>query len=285
MAGQELEPGAYSASPKAVNMLIVSNNLSAGDSAFDPSLPIEEAKARINTSVLSYVRTMGVFGRSANIAVALPYSIGNLEGRYIGEFTQVYRSGLRDPVIRFAVNLYGTPAMKLKEFARSRQKTNVGMSLTVIAPLGQYDPAKLINVGANRWAWKPEMGLTQAYGRWTLELYAGAWLFTDNNNFYGGRTRSQDPIGSVQFHIIRTLRPRMWLAFDANYYTGGRTSVNGFPNADLQQNSRVGLTLAIPIDRRQSLKIGFSRGARTSVGADFNAFTVAYQYLWGGGIQ
>lgn len=264
-------------------MLILSNNLSAGDLAFDPSLPIEEAKARINTSVLSYVRTLGILGRSANVAVALPYSFGTLEGRYIGEFTQVHRSGLRDPVFRLAVNLYGTPAMRLKEFASYRQRTNVGVSLTVVAPLGQYDPAKLINIGANRWAWKPELGLSHALGKWTIELYAGTWLFADNNNFYGGRTRRQDPIGSAQFHIIRTLRPRLWVAFDANFYTGGRTSVNGAPNADLQQNSRFGFTLALPIDRRQSLKVGFSRGALTSVGADFNALTVAYQYLWGGG--
>ncbi len=265
-------------------MLVVANNLSSGDLTFDPSLPVEDATARINTSVLSYVRTVGFLKRSANVAIGIPYSAGNLQGKYIGEFTQAYRSGLRDPVVRFAVNLYGTPALRVKEFARHRKNTNVGASITIIAPLGQYDPAKLINVGANRWAWKPEVGLSHAFRKWTVELYAGAWMFTDNNEFYGGRIRRQDPIGSMQLHVVHTFRPRLWAAFDANFYAGGRTSVNGVANADLQRNSRFGFTLALPIERRQSLKFAFSRGAVTSIGADFNAFTVAYQYLWGDGL-
>ena len=45
---------------------------------------------------------------------------------------------------------------------------------------------------------------------------------------------------------------------------------------------RVGVTFPAPLGRRQSFKFTYSRGAFTTIGADFDAFDVAYQYLWGG---
>lgn len=282
--GQELEPGAYSVSPVGVNIVVLANNLSAGDLSFDPAVPIEEASATLNTTVLGYVRTLNVLGRSGNVGIVLPYTFGNLEGRYLGEFQMVSRSGLRDPSVRYAVNLYGSPAMNLKEFSGHRRKTNLGASLALIAPLGQYDPAKLINVGTNRWSFKPEVGLSHALGRWTLEAYAGVWLFTDNKNFFNGKLRQQKAIGSSQVHVIRTFRPRLWASFDANFYVGGRTTIDGKLNSDLQRNSRLGATFAIPLAPRQSLKFAYSRGARTTVGADFDSLTLSYQFLWGGGL-
>ena len=65
--------------------------------------------------------------------------------------------------MRFAVNLYGAPAMDLEEFASYRRKTNVGASLVIVAPLGQYDPARFVNIGTNRWAAKPEVGLSRPF--------------------------------------------------------------------------------------------------------------------------
>jgi hypothetical protein len=280
-SGQELEPGAFSVSPVGVNILVVTNAFMGGDVTFDPALPVEDANATINTTALAYVRSLSFFGRSANAGFVAPYGIGHVEGFYIGEFTEIDRSGFRDPVLRFAFNLYGAPAMDLKSFSSYRQKTNIGVSLVAALPLGEYDPSKMINLGSNRWALKPELGLSRAMGRWTLELYGGVWVFTDNTDFFGGRTRSQDPIGSAQVHVLYTFGPRLWAAFDANFYAGGQTSVDGRLNQDLQKNSRAGITVAVPLDPRQSLKFSYSRGAFTTIGADFHALAVGYQYLWG----
>ena len=283
-SAQELEPGAYSISPVGVNVLVAAYTFSGGDIAFDPTLPVEDASARVHTTSIGYVRSVNVFGRSANVGVGVPLTAGHLEGIVVGEFTETDRLGLRDPRFRFAVNLYGAPAMSLEEFAAYQQETNVGVSLVVAPPLGEYDATKLVNLGSNRWSFKPEVGLSRAIGRWTLELYVGAWLFTDNKNFFGGSIREQDPIGSAQIHLLRTFKPRMWIAFDANFYAGGRTTVDGTLNLDLQRNSRLGATYALPLDARQSLKFSYSRGAYTTIGADFHAIGFAYQYLWGGGL-
>jgi len=280
-AGQELEPGAYSPAPIGLNIAVVAVTYSAGDLAFDPTGPIQNAEAEISATAVGYVRTLAVAGHQANAGLVLAYARGPLEGDVLGEHQQIHRSGLADPRVRFAVNLLGGPALAPKAFATTPQaRTTLGASLVVSLPLGQYMPDKLINIGNNRWAFKPELGLRHVIGRWTLEADAGAWLFTDNTNFYNGQTRSQDPIGSFQAHVMYTFKPRCWLAFSSNYYSGGRTAVNGVDSQALQRNSRIGLTLALPLSPRQSLKLGYSRGAFTTLGADFDSYAVAFQNVW-----
>jgi len=281
--GQQLEPRAYSVSPVGTNIVVLGYGRSTGDIAFDPSLPITDASAKINGAFAGYFRSVSFFGRSANVSVALPYVWGNLQGNVGGQFQQVRRSGLGDPSVRFAVNLYGARAMDLKKFSKYRQKTVIGASVVVVAPLGQYDPAKAINLGGNRWACKPEIGISRAVRRLSLDFYLGAWLFTANNNFQG-RTRTQSPIASSQFHLSYNVKPKLWVAFDATFYAGGRTTLNGVRGNDLQRNSRIGGTLSLKLDRRQSLKFAYSRGAFTNIGADFQSVSVAYQYLWGRGL-
>jgi len=284
-ASQELEPRAYSVSPVKTNFVVLSNAYAAGDLTFDPSLPVEDGSANINTMVAGYFRSMNVLGRSGNFTVVVPYSSGTVQGVLAGEYTQVSRSGLRDPSIRFAINLYGAPAMHLKEFASWNKKTVIGASVVVVAPLGQYDTAKLVNIGSNRWSFKPELGWSRRFGRWVLDAYGGVWLFTDNKTFYPGlRTRSQAPIVSTQFHLTYNIRPRLWAGVNANFYSGGRTSIDRVPNQDLQKNSRFGGTLSIPLTRRQSFKFSYSTGAYTTIGADFQAFAVGWQYFWGAGL-
>ena len=280
---QELEPRAYSVSPVGVNILVLSYMNSQGDVVFDPTLPVEDATATINTAVLGYVRSVDFFGRSANVAVQIPYTVGTAKGRAFGDFQSIRRSGLPDSRLRFSVNLRGAPAMNLGEFVQYRQKTNLGTSFVLIPPNGQYDPNKLINLGSNRWAFKPELGLSRAFGRWVLDLYGGVWLFSANKNFTGS-TRQQDPIGTSQVHLSYTLRRRLWVAFNANYFVGGRTAVDGIRRFDLQRNSRLGATISVPVGKRQSIRFAYSSGAFTTVGADFKRVAVAYQYLWGGGL-
>ena len=98
------------------------------------------------------------------------------------EARRITRSGLADPRLKLSVNLLGGRALTPQEFARAprAQPTIVGVSLAVAPPLGQYTGRKLINIGANRWAFKPEVGVSHALGRWTIEGYGGVVLFTTN---------------------------------------------------------------------------------------------------------
>ena len=189
------------------------------------------------------------------------------------------RFGLGDPRLKIAINLYGAPAMTRQEFASYQQRLIVGVSLTVGLPLGQYDSAKLINIGTNRWSIRPELGISRTYGQWVVELMAGVWLFTDNTEFVGGRTREQAD-RREQVHLTYKFNPGTWLAVDANFFTGGRTTIGGKENLDLQRNSRMGATFSTVVGRGKAIRMLYSRGAYTTIGADFNSVAASYSYLW-----
>jgi hypothetical protein len=282
-AGQELNPGAYTVSPVGANFVGTTFQFSSGDLTFDPAVPIQEAHSRLSTIALSYGRALDVAGRSGTLLVVVPLVGGRQHGIVLGQFAEATRRGIADMQVRMGVNVYGAPAMTLRELAQSGRRTALGVSLTMSIPVGQYDPAKLINLGTNRWAFKPEVGFTHnTGGRWLFEVYGGVWLFTTNHEFFSNSVRSQQPIGSSQFHVRYTFKPGLWLSANANFYSGGRTTVDGKVNFDLQRNSRAGATFNLPLTRYDALRFAISRGAYTTIGADYTSVSAGYTHAWGG---
>jgi hypothetical protein len=278
---QELEPGAYTVSPVGINVLNVSYAFNTGDVTFDPSLPIEEASATIHTGSVAVARSINFAGRSSTILVAVPIVGGHVEGVYLGQPAAVDRTGLGDMRIRLGVNLYGEPARRMPEFAKtSRSRMAIGASVMVVPPTGQYDPARIINLGLNRWAFKPEAALIRNAGRWLFEIYGGAWLFTSNDDFLNGHTRSQAPLASMQFSLRRTFQQGLWVSANANFYRGGRTTVDDLAKQDFQSNSRVGTTVSVPLSPRNTLRFAVSRGAYTTIGANFLAVSASFQQIF-----
>ena len=280
VSAQELDPGAYWPLPRGLNIVTGVGGVNWGDVTFDPALPVEDASATITSTAVSFTRAFNLAGRSANAGASLPIVGGHVEGVYLGQHTEVDRFGLGDPRLRLAVNLYGAPTMTPREFASYRQRFIVGVSFVAVPPLGQYDSTKVINLGTNRWSFKPELGLSQTYGKWVVEFMIGAWFFTDNTDFFGGRTREQDRIVATQFHFTRRFSSAMWLAADANFYQGGQTTVGGTENLDLQKNSRIGATFSKGLGGGHAIRAAVSRGAYTTIGADFTSIAFAYNYAW-----
>ena len=127
--------------------------------------------------------------------------------------------------------------MKLSQMRTWRQKTLIGASLKIVAPTGQYDPTKLINLGGNRWAIKPELAYSGRFGHFVLDGYAAVWFFTENHEFFsrnqyfsGTRAQTQEPILALETHVSYDVRPRFWVSLDGNFWRGGRTSLNGVQN-------------------------------------------------------
>ncbi len=279
-SAQELEPRAYRTMPTGLNALAFVYVFSSGNVVTEPSTPIEDLEAEAHTIVLGYVRSFGLFGRSANLMLSMPYVYMSASATLGGSFVEGDRGGWATPRARLAVNLLGGPALKPKEFAKYKQGRNLGVSLTVAPPGGQYTSDHLINFGTNRWGIKPEIGYSSIKGKWIFEGAVGVWVFTTNTDAPGGVTRQQNPIGSFQGHISYNFTPRLWMALNANYFTGGETTIDGVDKDDLQKNSRVGLTLSFAVGRRKSIKLAVHTGAITSVGADFDIASVTYQVIW-----
>jgi hypothetical protein len=277
---QEIEPHAYSPAPVGLNFLMLTLTRSSGGVAVDPTLPIGNVDATINSANVSYQRTFALLGRTASAGVVLPYAWGEVSGDVFEERQSVTRSGLADARLRLAVNLFGGPAVGRQEFAAQTRSTQIGASVVIVAPTGEYDSSKLINLGSNRWAVKPEVGWYQPLGPWTFELAAGVWVFGDNPDFYGNVRREQDPVTSIQTHLGYTFRPRLWLAADWTYYRGGATRVDGVHKRDLQESSRTGLVLSVPVSPLYQFKFAWSDGVTTRIGGDFTTFSVAVQRAW-----
>ncbi|MEX3978235.1 transporter [Paraburkholderia sp. EG287A] len=277
---QELEPRTYSPSPVGTNFLLLGYAHVSGDVLTDPSLPITGVSAQLNNLVLGYVRTFALAGRAASIGVAVPFVSGDLSGLVIGAPTEVHRAGLGDVQFRFALNLIGTPALSPEEFARAPPATSLGASVTIQAPTGQYVPSRLVNVGNNRWAFKPEFGISQPWGNWFFEASAGVWLFTDNTNFFNDKNKSQSPLAVAQLHGGYSFRPGLWLAVDLGYALGGATQVNGGSSSAHQANARAGVTLAVPLGRGWSAKLAYSQGFVVRAGGNYRIVSVAIQYRW-----
>jgi hypothetical protein len=278
---QELEPRAYAPLPTGTNFFVVSFARSTGSVLLDPSVPVTDVRATANALAVALGRSFDLFGRQALIVGALPYATAKATGKVQEASATVTRSGLADARFKLSVVLAGSDALGPAAFARQPRRPTFGVSLTFAAPTGQYDPMHLVNIGGNRWGYKPEAGLSYPRGKWTFELAGGAWFYLHNPEFFPGTAlRTQEPIGSVQAHVGYSFRRDIWVALDGNWYAGGRTDINGVPKADFQRNSRVGLTFAMPLAKRQSLKFSYSAGATTTIGGDFDTVSVSYQYVW-----
>jgi hypothetical protein len=280
VCAQDLEPRAYSASPVGTNFIVANFARLTGAVLTDPSLPITEVQAEIDVQSFGYARSFGLAGRSASVGVVVPFSQGDISGNVFDAPREVHRAGLGDVRMRFAMNFIGAPALTPQEFRRRVPTTSLGASLSIVTPTGKYVPRQLINVGSNRWAFKPEIGLSQPIGNWFAEVSAGVWLFGDNNAFFRDQRRSQAPLSVLQLHAGYNFRPGMWLAADIGRYAGGRTRLNGIANQDRQENSRYGLTLSVPLAAGWSGKMSWSKGWATRAGGDFTAVSLTLQYRW-----
>jgi hypothetical protein len=263
------------------NFLVGSFTRSSGAVVFDPTLPVSDVNATVDGYALAVGHSFGLFGDLALVTVGLPYVTADITGKIQEQAASTSRSGLADARLKFSINLIGNPAMHASEFVKAPRKMIVGASVLVQAPTGQYYPTKLINIGNNRWAVKPEVGVSIPIRRVDADLYAGGWFFSSNDAFYPGTLmRTQDPVLAVQAHVSWTLRPRAWVAFDSTWYSGGSSRVADGAASSGVNNSRAGVTLSLPAGRRYSLKIAYGSGVTVRTGTNFTTWAVAWQALW-----
>ena len=279
LSAQDLNPRAYTRVPVDLPFIVAGFGYTYGSVLLDPTLPIQDLEAKVETPSLGVGTTFSLFGLTSQAFVALPYSWAQVSGKVVGEDSSITRSGLGDTRFRLSVLFLGAPAVTMAQFAKSSPQSVLGASITVIAPTGQFLSDKLINLGTNRWSFKPEIGLSYMVTKqWFIDLYAGVWLFTNNDSFYPGNSvRSQDPLIALQTHISYNFNPIMWAAIDLTYYTGGQSSINNLYNDDRQNNSRIGSTFNFPISKQSAIKIAYSTGAIIRFGSNFSTISAAWQ--------
>ncbi len=282
LSAQDLSPRAYVITPLHWNAVTLTYGYYDGALVLNGTLPAKNATGTYSVPVASVYHSFRMFGHSANIVAALPYGVGTFQGKLEGREEQIYRSGLLDSTYRLSVNLKGGPPMDVPEFRKWKQKTLIGVSLKIVAPTGQYDPAKFINWSANRWAFHPELGYSHRWDKVLLDAYGGVWFYTFDSSFFPGHTQqSEQPIGSFEGHLSYDWKPRTWVSLDGNFWFGGTTALNGISNSETRQtSSRIGATGSIRLNTHQSLKLSYSDGAYARFGGNYQSVSVAWQYSW-----
>ena len=277
---QELEPRALTNLPTGMNFLLVGYSYSQGDLLLDPGLPIEDLNGKLHTVFGAYLRSIKLFGLAGKVDIVAPWASGDWKGFYTGIDTSRSVSGMGDLRFRLSLNFLGSPALKLNKFSEYQPAKISGVSLQVIAPTGQYDPERLINLGSNRWAFKPQWGFARYMRNWIIETYLSAWFYSKNNDFWGGNELTQKPLGAIKIHFIRSFQKKWWVAFSTGYAFGGKTYLNGEEKDTRISTIRLGLNLGVPIGPHHTIRLtGFS-GIRLERGSDFDAIVLSYQYRW-----
>ena len=248
------------------------------DIFFDPTLLLENVEMKLNTLGGRYIRTFELFEKSARIDITQAYQEGKWTGLVDGLPASISRSGWSDTFVRVAMNLYGAPPLSGKEFGAYRSnvknETIIGVALKVRLPTGNYMEDKLINLGQNRFVFRPQLGIIHTRGKWTTELTGEIAFYTKNSEFFNGNTLEQKPLYIVHGHLIYAFKPKQWLAISAGYDHGGENKLNGVDKNDIKQNVGWKLSYTHPINRVSSIKV-FYLGTRTKESTGFDSETLA----------
>jgi hypothetical protein len=236
--------------------------------------------------VAGYIRTFDWFGKTARVDVTLPYAKGHWQGLLNGEAASVRRQGLADARLRLSVNLIGAPALRGKDFTRFRASnpvtTVLGAAVAITLPSGEYSSDQLLNLGANRWTVRPQLGVLHQRQKWQFEVTGSVFLFGDNDNFWQGTVREQDPLWFIQGHIIYTFKPGLWGSFSGGYGHGSRSTISGLPTADDSRLRYWKVSLGVPINARQGLNFGFAVGtSNTRSDGDLKRFALGWSMMFG----
>jgi hypothetical protein len=278
---QDLEPRSYAVVPTGLHAAALSFTYSNGNVITQSGAPVQDLKVTNEVFNIGYVQTFTLFNKLARVAVGLPYGFLDGTAKFLGHDTAGTRAGFYDGRIKFGVNLLGSPVLTPKEFQKFQEHTVLGVSLVISVPVGQYFPEKLINLGSNRWGFKPEIGASHREGRLFYEVYTGIWFYTNNNVYLKTYSLDQKPLFSFQAHVDYTFKKGKYLALNGGFADGGETAINGVEQNNIQANWRIGGTFSTPIfNNHQSIKMMVNTGIATRAGQNYTALTLVYQYSW-----
>jgi len=280
-SAQEIEPRTFANTPVGLNFIAVGYTFQSGNVLFDSSLPIEDVNADLHMAFTRYLRTLPIGNKPAKLTVVLPLVAGHWEGFLEQEFRTRDANGMADLRFGLDILLWGAEARRASEPAIGDRDTVVGAGVVLVVPSGTYDSERLINLGSNRWSLRSQVGVAHKLGRWTVEVMGAVWLFSDNDDFFGGQHLDQSPLYVLKGDVVYSFRPGMWVGLGAGYGEGATSRIDGVVRNTLQTNWRFGGTFAYAIRPQHGISVTAFSGLTTRVGADFDSFGFAYQYLWG----
>lgn len=276
----------YDNAPIGVNQLGVGYAFGHGSGSIDPSLAIAGANLNLNQVTIEYARYFGLFHRLMRVEAAVP--VAHLAGAVTGSTIEGSTAASGDSSYAATMLLKGGPALSVAQFDDYRPATVLGVSLTVTAPTGRYNADRILNLGSDRWSFKPEIAWSHPFGpeqKWQLDAYANGHFYTDNTAYRGRRVLRQEPLAGCEGHISYSFKGNVWISLDTRYSFRGTTFVDGVDQGNAQQNLIVGSEMNWSINARHSLLLAVAKAAVHHNGPAIVGFSVKYDYTWGKGYR
>jgi hypothetical protein len=278
---QFTDPRTYENAPVGINQLELAYAYVRSNTSIDTSFVVSGAKLNLNQGLVDYTHYFAFLHRMAWVEASVP--IANLSGSITGTDIAGSTTGAGDSGYTAALLLKGGPALSPEQFANAKTITSIGLSLSITAPTGQYDRNKILNLGSDRWSFKPEFAISKPFGpeqHWVFDAYANSYFYTDNGSYRGAQVLRQQALLGLEGHISYTFNNSVWASLDTRYSFGGDTIVSGINQANRQQNFIFGSELAVSPNSRNSFTFEFARPAVHENGPSLVGFMVRYDYTW-----
>jgi Putative MetA-pathway of phenol degradation len=271
----------YDNTPVGTNQIELAYAYVHANASINTALIITGAELDANQGMASYARYFGLFHRLMWVEAGAP--IAGLNGSISGTGIQGSTTGMGDSSYQVAMLVKGGPALTAEQFEGHKPTTTLGVSFTMTAPTGSYHGNKILNLGADRWSFKPEFAVSHPFGpdqKWQFDAYANAYFFTDNTSYHGSEILRQEPLPGFEGHISYSFTDRLWASLDTRYSLRGSTFVNGVGQDNPQQNFILGSEINVSINARNSLLFEFAKALVHQNGPALVGFSVKYDYTW-----
>ena len=285
-SAQFTDPRNYENAPVGVNQIELSYAYVRANQSIDSSIVIGGAHLNLNQWTITYTRYFSLFRRMAWVAPSIPLAV--LDGTVSGTGISGSIGGAGDSSYEFAWLLKGGPALSPAEFKGYKPATVLGVSLNVTAPTGLYRADKILNLGSDRWSFRPEIGLSHPFGpdqKWTFDAYANSYFFTDSTRYHGDEILRQRPLPAFEGHISRAFGDRVVASLDARYSFRGDTSIDGVGQNDSQKNFVAGSEAIVSLNDQNQLTFIFEKAAVHENGPSVTGVALRYDYYWGRGYK
>jgi hypothetical protein len=281
----DLEPLKWNHIPLGTSFAGGAYAYTEADITVDPVLQLEDMEMTLDTVAAKYIYAFELFGKSARIGITQAYQKGRWSGLLDGTPAAIKRSGWSDTFVRIAANLYGGPPLGGKDFsdyrATRKEETIVGAALVLRLPTGDYMDDKLINLGQNRFAVRPQIGFLHTRNEWTTEVTAEIAFYTKNDDFFNGNELEQKPLLFTQAHLIRKLGPGEWASLSLGYNYGGENTVDGDDKDNRRQNIGWALSYSYPLSRKAGIKVSYLNSkTQESTGLDTESLIAGIAFAW-----
>ena len=274
----------YDNTPVGVNQVELTYAYAHANTSIDTSLIVEGAKFNVNQGTISYTRYFGLAQHLMWVEASLP--LANASGSVSNTNIQTSITGLGDSSFSVSTLLMGARARSADKFSEYKPTTTLGASLAITTPTGQYNPDRLLNLGADRWSFKPEISLSHPFGpeqKWQLDAYGNISIFTDNTSYHGTQVLRQELLPGIEGHVSYSFTDSVWASLDTRYSFRGPTLVDGVNQDNPQQNFTLGSEINISLNHRNSLVFEFAKAVAHKNGPALTGFAIKYSYSWGNG--